>query len=361
MTGGWSLAHFQDVVHLWLVLLYPALKLGSLKVIAAHVGLSPQGNFILPVLVKDIPPRSLIASRSSNKSNLSNSPSTIKTSTTIGSVVSMLSSTTPSLQLFSALLLTVSMWVSFCFHSWQHCLQANDFMQPVSTRASHSIPLIWTVPTGSAPFMCASERRLALNSRPFVHFPDRPGQCVPAAGIDSMWLFFGAWHLSFWKFQVAGDRHVPWDWVHHTHGIWSAYQFSSMCNVVTVLPLPPAPHCWWNSSVFPRLMPALVVDPSLPSGRMLVWAVQHAQATQQQMCIVSLLLTYLQTDQQVHAIQPKRHQLFLLAISDALQIVSMQWRGLRWMPYSAFFTAYAPPDRRIRITDSICFTPLNWH
>ena len=113
---------------------------------------------------------------------------------------------------------------------------------------------------------------------------------------------------------------------------------SLRCATLAVWPLLPAPHCRWISSVMPRFVPALVVDPSLPSGRMLIWTVQHAQATQHRTCILGLLLTYFQTELQICAIQQKRHRSFLLAVSDISQIVSLQWRGLGWMPYMALFS-----------------------
>ena len=166
MTGGWSLAHFQDVVHLQLIPSYSALKLGSLKVIAAQVGSSHWGNFTSSVLVKDILPRSFIASRLRNKSNSNNSPSPIKTSTVIGNVVPTLSSTTPTPQLLS-----VSMHVSFCFHFQQHCLQASDCVQPMSTRAIHDIPSIQTVLTGSTPFMYALRRPCPLPGQSLAMCP----------------------------------------------------------------------------------------------------------------------------------------------------------------------------------------------
>ena len=175
-------------------------------VIVAQVGSSHRRNFTSPVLVKDIPPNSLIASRPSNKSNPCNSPSTILTSTVIRSVVPTLSSTTPTPQLLIGLPATVNTGVSFCFHSRKHCLRASDCVQPTSARAIRGIP---------------------SNSWPLSCFPDSPGQCVLAAGIDSMCWFFEGWHLHFWKFHVAGDSHTFCDWVHHIHRTWSANQFPS--------------------------------------------------------------------------------------------------------------------------------------
>ena len=68
---------------------------------------------ISPVLVRDNPSMSLIASRPSNWSNLSNSTSTIQTSSVNGSVVPTLSSTTPTPRLLSVLLPTISRHISF--------------------------------------------------------------------------------------------------------------------------------------------------------------------------------------------------------------------------------------------------------
>ena len=112
--------------------------------------------------------------------------------------------------------------------------------------------------------------------------------------------------LRFWKCHVAVDSHTPCNWVHHTHSTWSVYQFPTVFNVAAMQLLLPVPHCQWNSSVLPVFMSTLVVDLNFPSGETLVWAIQHSQATQQQMGIVGLLLTYLQTEPQICTIQLKK-------------------------------------------------------
>ena len=90
-------------------------------------------------------------------------------------------------------------------------------------------------------------------------------------------------------FPIAEDSYIPCDWVHHIHSIWSAYQFL----VAAVRPLPPAPHCQWNSSV---LLGLSICGRSIFHLGGHSWAVQHVQATWQWMHIVGLLLTYLGTE-----------------------------------------------------------------